>query len=148
MQTNLFFFRNPTQSQAVLTFSCACFVVDATKFTGVCVLSPTHFCPTAICPPVILFKRGLTKLSRTSASKQTKKAPLSGTKISFLFICDILRFTSSWILSRFLLVFFLYWSLTLIFLLMTLMIRSQIALIVCAFKCFINSFFIYFGRNM
>ena len=77
-----------------------------------------------------------TKLPRMSASKRATKAPPSYTKISFLFFCDVFRFTSSRIASRYLLSFLFSWSLTLIFLLMILTVHSQITLTVSGFKCF------------
>ena len=84
-------------------------MVDVIGFTGVSALMSSisyisdartmYFFPSAIYPPVILFKRGPTKLPRTGASKGAKKVPPSCTKISFLFFYDVFRFTSSRILS-------------------------------------------------
>ena len=62
----------------------------------------TYFFPSVIYNPVMLFKRGPTKLPRTDASKGAKKSLPACTKISFLFFCDVLRFMSSRILSPFL----------------------------------------------
>ena len=64
-----------------------------------------YFFALAIHPPVITFKREPTKLPRTGPNKGAKKVSPSCTKGSFLFFCDVLRFTSSGILSRFLLIF-------------------------------------------
>ena len=140
----------PTWFQTVLRFSWVCFMVHVIgSFNRVhwCFISSTsgarmmYFFPSAIYPPVIPFKKGPTKLPRTGASKGTKKAPPSCTKISFLFFCNVSGFTSSRILSWFLLIYFFSWSLTLIFLLMILMVHSQITLVVSGFKCFNNSSF-------
>ena len=100
-----------------------------------------YFFSSAIYPPVIPFTRGPTKLPRTGASKGAKKATPSCTKISFFFFFDVFGFTNFRILSRFLLIFLFSRLLTLVFLLMILMLHSQITLIVSGFKCFNNSFF-------
>ena len=120
-------------------------MVDAIGFTGVSALissisyrsgaTTMYFFSSAIYPPVISFKRGPTKLPRTGASKGAKKAPPSCTKISLFFFFDVFGFTSFRILSRFLLIFLFSQLLTLIFLLMILMVHSQITLIVSRFKC-------------
>ena len=140
----------PTRFQTAYKFSWVCFMVDAIGFTGVSALissisytsgaTTMHFFCSAIYPPVISFKRGPTKLPRTGASKGAKKAPPSCTKISFFFFFDVLGFTSFRILSRFLLIFLFSQLLTLIFLLMILMVHSQITLIVSRFKCSIILF--------
>ena len=80
-------------------------MVDVIGFTGVSALMSSisytsgartmYFFPSAIYPPVIPFKRGLTKLPSTGADKGAKKTPPSCTKISFLFFCDFFGFTSS-----------------------------------------------------
>ena len=90
-------------------------MVGAIGFTGVSALmssisctsgaTATYYFPSAIDHPVIPFKRGITKLPRIGASKGAKKAPPSCTKIYFLFFCNDLGFTSSQILSQFLLIF-------------------------------------------
>ena len=141
----------------MLRFSWVCFMVDAIGFTSVSTLmssisytssaTTTCFFPSAIYPLVIPFKRGPIKLPRTGASKGAKKEPSSCTKIYYLFFWDVPAFTSSRILSRFLLNFLFSLSLTSIFLLMILMTHSQIAFIVCGFKCFSNSFFCPFEEQ-
>ena len=114
-------------------------MVDGIRFIGVSALmssisytsgaTTTYFFPSAIYSPLILFKRGSTKLTRMVASKGAEKAPPFCTTISFLFFSDVLGFTSFRILSQFMLIFLFSWSLTIIFLSMILMTHSQIACI-------------------
>ena len=126
---------------------------DAIGFTGVSTLissipytsgaTAIYFFPSAIYTPLMHFKRGPTKL--LCASKGANKAPPSCTKLSFLFFWGISGFTNSLILSRFLLIFFFSWSLTLIFLLMILMTHWQIALIKSGFTAIL---FLWLGRTI
>ena len=141
----------PARFQTVLRFSWVQFMVDAIWFTGVSAFMSSisytsgafkmYFFPSAIYPSVIPFNRWPTKFPRMGASKGSKKAPPSWAKISSVFFCGGLGFTSSRILPGFLLIFVFSRSLTLILLLIILMVYSQIALILSGFKCFTNYFF-------
>ena len=129
-------------------------MVDVIGFTGVSALMSSisytsgarmmYFFPSANYPPVIPFKRKPTKLPRTGASKGAKRARPSYTKIYFLVFCNVLGFTSSQILSQFLLFFYLL----IIHFNISVMVHSQIALIVSGFKCFMILFSVLWKNNV
>ena len=97
-----------------------------------------YFFPSAIYTPATPFKRGPMKLPRTGASEGAKKPPHTCTKISLKLLSDS-RVLESY---RDFCWFFVFCRLlTLIFLLMILMVHSQIGLIAFGFKCFRNSSF-------
>ena len=136
----------PIRFETVLIPSWVSFMVYEIGFFGVFALMRSvsygscatrmYFFILAIYPPVMPLKVDPPNFQGWEQVRGLRKHLLLALKLLSSFFCDFFRFTSSRIVSQYLLSFLFSWSLTLIYLLMILTVHSQIALIASGFKCF------------